>query len=53
MMEEIIQCLGGKECGACGAPDCKTLARDIVLGEAKLEDCLFLRKGVEKIGISK
>jgi iron only hydrogenase large subunit-like protein len=43
MMEEIIPRLGGKECGACGAPDCKTLARDIVVGEASLEDCMFQR----------
>ncbi len=53
MMEKIIPYLGGKECGACGAPDCKTLARDIVLGKANLEDCLFLKKGAEKIGVSK
>lgn len=43
MMEEIVPRLGGRECGACGAPDCKTLARDIALGEARLEDCIFLR----------
>lgn len=43
-MEEIIIKLGGKECGACGAPDCETLARDIVLGEANLEDCVFKRE---------
>ncbi|MFH1942835.1 MAG: [Fe-Fe] hydrogenase large subunit C-terminal domain-containing protein [bacterium] len=43
MMEEIIPQLPGKECGACGAPDCKTLARDIVLGQAGLQDCVFLK----------
>ena len=41
MMEETIIKLGGRECGACGAPDCRTLARDIVLGEARLEHCVF------------
>jgi len=41
-IEEIIPQLGRKECGACGAPDCKTLARDIVLGNASIEDCVFL-----------
>ncbi len=41
-IEELIPQLGGKECGACGAPDCKTLARDIVRGEARLEDCVFV-----------
>jgi hypothetical protein len=53
LMEKIIPCLGGKECGACGAPDCKTFARDIVLGGANLEDCLFLSKGAEKLEFSK
>ncbi len=47
VMEEIVPQLGGKECGSCGAPDCKTLARDIVVGKASLEDCLF-RKGQDK-----
>ncbi|MBN2417162.1 4Fe-4S dicluster domain-containing protein [bacterium] len=42
-IEEIIPLLGGKECGACGAPNCKTLARDIVLGEAEMEDCVFIK----------
>jgi len=45
-MEKLISSLGRRECGACGAPDCKTLARDIVLGEARLEDCVFLKKAV-------
>lgn len=43
-IEEILPKLGGKECGACGAPDCRNLARDIVMGEAKLEDCVFIKK---------
>ncbi len=43
-IEEMIPRLGGLECGACGAPDCKTFARDVVLGEAKMTDCVFLRE---------
>ena len=43
-IDEIIPLLGGKECAACGAPDCKSLARDIVQGEARMEDCVFLGK---------
>lgn len=31
-----------RDCGACGAPDCATLADDIVRGEARLGDCVFL-----------
>lgn len=38
----IIQKLPGTDCGACGAPDCRTLAEDIVLGHASLSDCVFL-----------
>ena len=45
MMEEIVPRLRGLECGACGAPDCKTLARDIVMGEANLKDCVFFNAG--------
>lgn len=51
MMEEIMPKLGERECGACGAPDCKTLARDIVLGEAVLEDCVFLKEKLELRGV--
>ena len=33
-----------KDCGVCGAPTCDALAHDIVMGEAKLSDCLFMKK---------
>jgi iron only hydrogenase large subunit-like protein len=36
--------LPGKDCGACGAPDCRTLADDIVRGLARLTDCPFMGK---------
>lgn len=42
--EELIKKLPGIECGNCGAPDCKTLADDIVRGEAELTDCRFFNK---------
>jgi iron only hydrogenase large subunit-like protein len=42
--EKIIKTLPGIDCGVCGAPDCKTLADDIVRQEAKLKDCRFFRK---------
>ena len=45
--DEILASLPGKNCSACGAPDCKTLAEDIVLGEASIENCVFLT--LEKI----
>ncbi len=40
--DEILLNLPGKNCSACGAPDCRTLAEDIVLGKATVEDCVFL-----------
>jgi iron only hydrogenase large subunit-like protein len=41
---EIFDLLPRKDCGACGAPDCRTLADDIVRGRAALADCPFARK---------
>ncbi|MHB1452524.1 MAG: [Fe-Fe] hydrogenase large subunit C-terminal domain-containing protein [Saccharofermentanales bacterium] len=46
-MTEIAHTLPGLDCGACGSPDCMALAEDIVKGEAKSTDCIFILK--EKI----
>lgn len=43
-IEEFTQMLPGINCGACGAPNCRVLAEDIVNGYAKIEDCLLLNK---------
>ena len=43
-IEEYTQILPGINCGACGSPNCRVLAEDIVNGYAKLEDCLLLNK---------
>ena len=43
LRETILRELPGKNCAACGAPDCLTLADDIVRGFAKIEDCVFIR----------
>ena len=43
-IEEYTQMLPGINCGACGAPNCRVLAEDVVNGYAKLEDCAFLNK---------
>jgi len=45
LREQISRSLPGKNCAACGAPDCKTLADDIVRGHASIEDCIFLKSG--------
>ena len=44
LKEELIKKLPGTDCGVCGAPDCKTLADDVVRGEARLEDCIYMCK---------
>ena len=31
------------DCGACGAPSCRTLAEDVVQGKAKLNQCVFMQ----------
>jgi iron only hydrogenase large subunit-like protein len=49
-IDELVSLIKGRNCGVCGAPDCKTFAEDIVRGKAEFEDCLIpnLRKRVEK-----
>lgn len=41
-VEEILQLLPRKECGACGSPDCRTFAEDVVDGKASFENCIYL-----------
>jgi ferredoxin len=41
-IEKIMELLKGTDCAACGAPDCRTFAEDIVRGGAALQDCLWL-----------
>lgn len=41
-LEEIAQKLPGIDCGACGAPTCRALAEDIVMGRGQFVDCLLL-----------
>jgi hypothetical protein len=43
-IEEIRKRLPGLDCGSCGSPTCQALAEDIVAGEAREMDCLFLLK---------
>ncbi|MDD2387964.1 MAG: [Fe-Fe] hydrogenase large subunit C-terminal domain-containing protein [Bacteroidales bacterium] len=48
-IQELLKILPGFDCGACGSPSCKSLAEDIVQGNAKLEDCLILCKNKEDL----
>jgi len=40
--KEIYSKLPNIDCGACGSPSCMTFAEDVVLGDAKLNDCIFI-----------
>jgi hypothetical protein len=42
--QKLFEQLPGKNCGACGAPDCQTLADDVIRGRARLADCPFVDK---------
>ena len=49
-MERIYSNLPGLDCGSCGSPSCRTLAEDIVRGNASELDCVFkLREKVKKL----
>lgn len=41
-IEQLVAELGNHNCGACGAPDCRTFAEDVILGQAELKDCVWL-----------
>jgi hypothetical protein len=41
-IEMILKHIEGRDCGACGSPDCRTFAEDVVRGEAALPDCIWL-----------
>jgi ferredoxin len=40
---DLVERLQGKDCGACGAPDCRTFAEDVIRKEAALEDCPLMK----------
>lgn len=49
-MERINKNLPGLDCGSCGSPSCRTLAEDIVRGNASEMDCVFkLREKVKEL----
>jgi iron only hydrogenase large subunit-like protein len=49
-IEALTQKLAGLDCGSCGAPSCRALAEDIVLGHASEDDCIFrLREKMQKL----
>jgi len=42
--EKLFAKLPHKDCATCGAPDCRTLADDVVRGQAKISDCPFVEE---------
>jgi ferredoxin len=50
-VEKTLKLLPGKECGACGSPDCRTFAEDLVDGRTSLEKCVFMKMHSERITI--
>jgi len=39
--EEILKLLPGKDCGACGSPNCRTFAEDVAKGMVDVNKCVF------------
>ncbi len=49
-LEQEEEILPGLDCASCGAPDCETLAEDIVNNKAQRTDCIFmLRKEIKEL----
>ncbi|MCY1719718.1 4Fe-4S binding protein [Prolixibacteraceae bacterium Z1-6] len=42
-VDRILCQLPGIDCGSCGSPNCHALAEDMVQGDAKMTDCIFLQ----------
>jgi iron only hydrogenase large subunit-like protein len=45
LADTTVATLPGLDCGLCGAPTCKELARDVSVGDATKQDCVFISKG--------
>lgn len=49
-IDAITESLPGLDCGACGAPNCRALAEDIIRGQAFDTDCVIkLRERVKTL----
>jgi len=47
-LKTIAAYLPGFDCGACGAPTCRSLAEDIVKNNASMSHCVFVQRIMEK-----
>jgi hypothetical protein len=50
-INRIMEFIPRVDCGACGAPSCRELARDVVLGKARLDQCIFTRQVLVREGL--
>lgn len=49
-VHRIEEQLPGVDCAACGAPSCVSFACDVVMGKARLDECIFvMRNKLEKL----
>ena len=49
-IDQLAEGLPGLDCSSCGAPSCRALAEDVVLGRASLDDCIFkVRERMESV----
>ncbi len=49
-IDSIEEELPGLDCGACGAPTCRAFAEDVVRGNCKKTECIFIyRKQMQKV----
>lgn len=42
-IEKLLSVIHGKSCGACGSPDCRTFAEDVIRGTTEPGECVYLR----------
>jgi hypothetical protein len=47
-MDRLVRELPGRDCAMCGAPTCRALAEDVVLGRAALAACVHRVRSEEK-----
>lgn len=47
-IKRLMTYFPGFDCGACGAPNCRSLAEDIVKGKGSISHCVFVQRVMEK-----
>ena len=47
-IKKLNSYLPGFDCGACGAPTCRSLAEDIIKEKATISYCVFVQRVMEK-----